>query len=96
MESCQFGIFQGGDDFKFTFPTDFDEQDPLFVQSEDNAAFTVADIRERLVPDIRCKDLDNMANKKNCDCKKHFAGSYISILDPLVKNQERIACLETM
>ena len=64
MESCQFGIFQGGDDFKFTFPTDFDEQDPLFVQSEDNAAFTVADIRERLVSDIRCKDLDNMANKK--------------------------------
>ena len=65
--------FKVDDDFMFSFPTDFDEQDPLFAQSEDNATFTITDICKRLALDTLRNDLDAMAYEFFSDCKKHFA-----------------------
>ena len=63
--------FKVDDDFMFSFPTDFDEQDPLFAQSEDNATFTITNICKRLALDTLRNDLDAMAYEFFSDCKKH-------------------------
>ena len=88
--------FKVGDDFTFTFPSEFDEPDPLFAQSDDNDTFTVADIRKRLSSEKEYDDLDPTAYQYFNVCKMNFSELFIDMLDPTIKNQEHITKLEMM
>ena len=88
--------FKVDDEFKFDFPIDFDDEDPLFPSGEDNPTFTVQDIRIRLSSEMEHEDLDELVYEYFNDCKQHFFETYSCMLEPLVKNQEHIAKLDLM